>query len=65
MDEKIDVELWEIPYQHVGLGAVEVEIAFEVMPQLVYDFVTYYRAEIAENGESVVVIVQRVNETLD
>jgi hypothetical protein len=65
MDEKINVELWEIPRQHVGFGAVEIEIAFEVTTQLVDNFVTYYRAEIAETGELVVVIVQCVNETLD
>lgn len=65
MDEEIDVELRELPRQHVGFGAVEIEIAFEVTTQLVDNFVTYYRTEIAEAGESVVVIVQRVNETLD
>jgi hypothetical protein len=65
MDEKIDVELWEISRQNAGFGAVEIEIAFEVTTQLVYDLVTYYRAEIAEPGESIVVVVQRVTETLD
>jgi hypothetical protein len=44
---------------------VEIEIAFEVTTQLVYDFVTYYQAEITEAGESIVVVVQRVNERLD
>jgi hypothetical protein len=65
MDEKIDVELWKISRQNVGFGAVEIEIALEVTTQLVYDFVTYYRVEIAETGELIVVVVQRVNETLD
>jgi hypothetical protein len=65
MDEEIDVELRELSRQHVGFGAVEIEIAFEVTTQLVENFVTYYRTEIAEAGESVVVIVQSVNETLD
>jgi hypothetical protein len=65
MDEKTDVELWEIPCQHVGFGAVEIKIVFEVTTQLVGNFVTYYRTEIAETGESVVVILQHVNETLD
>jgi hypothetical protein len=64
MDEKIDVELWKIPRQDIGFGAVEIEIAFEVTTQLVYDFVTYYQAEITETGESIVVVVQRVDETL-
>jgi xylose isomerase len=65
MDEKIDVELWEIPCQNVGFGAVEIEIAFELTTQLVDNFVTYYRAETAETGESIAVVVQRVNEMLD
>jgi hypothetical protein len=65
MDEKIDVELWEISRQHVGFGTVKIEITFEVTTQLVDNFVTYYRAEIAETGELIVVVVQRVNETLD
>jgi hypothetical protein len=65
MDEKIDVELWKIPSQHVVFGAVEIEITFKVTTQLVDNFVTYYRAEIAETSESVVVIIQHVNETLD
>jgi hypothetical protein len=65
MEEKIDVELWVISCQNVGFGAVEIEIAFEVTTQLVYDFITYYRAEIAEPGESIVVVVQRINETVD
>jgi hypothetical protein len=65
MDEKIDVELLEIPCQDVCFGAVEIEIALEVTTQMVYDFVTYYRAEVTETSESTVVVVQRVNETLD
>jgi hypothetical protein len=65
MDEKINVELWEIPHQDVCFGAVEIKIAPEVATQLVYDFVTYYQAEVTENGESIVVVVQSVNETLD
>jgi hypothetical protein len=65
MDEKIGVELWEIPRQDVCFGAVEIEIAFKVTTQLVYDFVTYDRAEITETGESIVVVVQSVDETLD
>jgi hypothetical protein len=65
MDEKIDVELWEIPRQDVCFGAVEIEIAFKVTTQLVYDFVTYYQAEITETCESIVVAVQSVDKTLD
>jgi hypothetical protein len=65
MDEKIDVELWEIPRRDVCFGAVEIEIALEVMTQLVYDFVTYYRAEVTETGELIIVVVQSVDETLD
>jgi hypothetical protein len=65
MDEKIDVELCEIYCQHVSFGAVEIEILFKVTTQLVENFVTYYRAEIAETSESFVVVVQRVDETLD
>jgi xylose isomerase len=65
MDEKINVELWEIPRQDVCFGAVEIEIVFEVTTQLVYDFFTYYGAEITEAGESIVVVVQSVDETLD
>jgi hypothetical protein len=65
MDEEINVELREIPHQDVCFGAVEIKIAFEVTTQLVYDFVTYYRAEITETAESIVVVVQSVNETLD
>jgi hypothetical protein len=65
MDEKIDVEIWEIPRQDVCFGAVEIEIAFEVTTQLVYDFVTYYQAEVTETGELIVVVVQSVDEKLD
>jgi hypothetical protein len=43
--------------QHVGFGAAEIEIAFEVATQLEDNFVTYYRTEIAEAGESVVGII--------
>jgi hypothetical protein len=57
MDEKIDVEFWEIPRQNVCFGAVEIEIALEVTTQLVYDFVTYYGAKITEAGESIVGVV--------
>jgi hypothetical protein len=65
MDEKIDVELWEISCQNIGFGAVEIEIVYKVTTQLVNDFVTYYLAEIAETCELIVVVIQRVNETLD
>jgi hypothetical protein len=65
MDEKIDVELWEIPRQDVCFGAVEIEIAFKVTTQLVYNSVTYYRAEVTEAGESIVFVVLGVNEMLD
>jgi hypothetical protein len=65
MDEKMDVKLWEIPRQDVCFGAMEIEIAFEVTTQLVYNFVTYYRAEITETGESIVVVVQSIDEKLD
>jgi hypothetical protein len=65
MDEKIDVELWEFLCQDVCFGAVEIKIAFEVTAQLVDNFITYYRAEITETGESIVVVVQSVDQTLD
>jgi hypothetical protein len=42
MDEEIDVELMEIPRQHGGFAAVEIEIAFKVTTQLVDNFVTCY-----------------------
>jgi hypothetical protein len=65
MDEEIDVELRELPRQHIGFGSVEIKIAFKVATQLEDNFVSYYRTEIVEAGESIVVILQRVNETLD
>jgi hypothetical protein len=65
MDEKINVELWKISRHNVGFSAVEINRVLEVTTQLVYDCVTYYRAKIAEPGELIVVVVQRVNETLD
>jgi hypothetical protein len=65
MDEKIVVESWEIPRTNVCFGTVEIEIALKLTTQLVYDFVTYYGAEITEAGESIVVVVQGVDETLD
>jgi hypothetical protein len=49
-DEKIDVELWEIPRKQVGFGAVEIELTFKVTTQLVDSFVIYYRSETAETG---------------
>jgi hypothetical protein len=51
MDEKIEVEFWEVPCQNVCFGAVEIEIALDVTAKLVYDFVTYYGANITEAGE--------------
>jgi hypothetical protein len=65
MNKKIDVEFWEVPRQNICFGAVKIEIVLEVTTQLVYNFVTYYGAEITEASESVVVVVQGVNETLD
>jgi hypothetical protein len=65
MDEKINVELWKISRHNVGFSAVEINRVLEVTTQLVYDCVTYYRAKIVEPGELIVVVVQRVNETLD
>jgi hypothetical protein len=65
MDEKINVELWEIPCQDVCFGAVEIKVALEVTTQLVYNFVTYYQAEVTETGELIVVAVQSVDEALE
>jgi hypothetical protein len=65
MDEKINVELWEIPLQNVGFGAMEIEIALEVTTQFVYGFVPYYGAKITLAGESIVVVVQGVDEMLN
>jgi hypothetical protein len=36
-----------------------------VTTQLVYNFVTYYQAEITATGELIVVVVQSVDETFD
>jgi hypothetical protein len=65
MDENIDVELWEIPRQDVCFGAVKIETELEVTTKMVYDSVTYYRAEVTETSELIEVVVQSVNETLD
>jgi hypothetical protein len=46
MDKEINVELREIPRQHVGFSAVEIGKAFEVTTQLVDNFVTYYQRKL-------------------
>jgi hypothetical protein len=65
MDEEINVSFWEVPWKNVCFRTVEIEIAFKMRAKLINNFVTYYGAKIAEASESIVVVVQGVDETLD